>query len=100
MFQNMAVMLRTALGVLILIASLRVKKCAFLSPDGVGLSITGNEVSFDIETHILSSLWQAKGGKFNFRVCSSNRSLINLLILMCGALAHRQWLNVYRVQRA
>ncbi|CAB3991987.1 Hypothetical predicted protein [Paramuricea clavata] len=80
----MAVVLRTALGVLILIASLRVKKCAFLSPDSVGLSITGNEVSFDIETHILSSLWQAKGGKFNFRVCSSNRSLINLLILMCG----------------
>ena len=80
----MAVVLKAALIVLLLIANFRVKKCAFLSPDSVGLSITANEVSFDIETHILSSLWQAKGGKFNFRVCSSNRSLINLLILMCG----------------
>ena len=38
----MAVVLKAALTVLIFIANFRVKKCAFLSPDSVGLSIAGN----------------------------------------------------------
>ena len=80
----MTVVLKAALIVLILITSFQVKKPAFLSPDSVGLSITGDEVSLNTETHILSCLWQARGGKFTFRVCSSKRSLLNLLILMCG----------------
>ena len=69
--------------ILLLILSLQVKRCAFASTDCIGLTVKGQELSLNKETFILSSLWQGNGGKFAFHVCSSRRSLINLLILMC-----------------
>ena len=54
--------LRGALLFLLIFVNFQVKKCAFLGPDSVGLTITGNEVFCNNETYILSSLWQGNVG--------------------------------------
>ena len=76
--------LRGALLFLLIFVNFQVKKCAFLGPDIVGLTITGNEVFLNNETYILSSLWQGNGGNRVLYVRTLRRNLINLLILLCG----------------
>ena len=75
--------LRGALLLLLIFVYFQVRKCAFLSPDSVGLTITGNGVFVNNKTYILSSLWQGNGGNCVLRVRLSRGNLINLLILMC-----------------
>ena len=80
----MANVLKGALIVFLILVASQVKKRSFNSSNSIGLTLCGEEVSSDHETHIFSSLWQGNGGKFEFRVRASRRSILQLLILLCG----------------
>ena len=69
---------------LILIANFRVKKLAFVRSDGIGLSIDGSSILNERETFVMSTLWEARRGKFTFRIRSSRQSFIGLILLLCG----------------
>ena len=69
---------------LILIANFRVKKLAFVRSDGIDLSIDGSSILNERETFIMSTLWEARRGKFTFRIRSSRQSFIGLILLLCG----------------
>ena len=66
--------------------NLNVKRCAFVSSDCIGLSLIGEEAEETKygESFISSSLWQARGVKFSFRIRTSKQSFLSILILMCG----------------
>eukprot|EP00794_Sanderia_malayensis_P021046 gene21046-23100_t len=69
---------------LILIVNFHVKKLAFVSSDSIGLSIDGSSIVNERETFIMSTLWEARSGKFTFRIRSSSPAFIGLILLLCG----------------
>ena len=81
---NMAVTLKFALMLLVILTCIQVKKSAFVTSDTVGLSIEGKEISSGNESFISSSLWQLKRGGRSMQLRNSTRSYITLLILLCG----------------
>ena len=80
----MADVLKGALIVFLIFVALQVKKRSSNSSDSIGLTLYGEKVSSDHETRIFLSLWQGNRGKFGFRVRASKRSILQLLILLCG----------------
>ena len=83
---KMAAVWMSVLIAVIFSINLNVKRCAFVSSDCIGLSLIGEEAEeFKYgESFISSSLWQARGGKFSFRMRTSKQSFLSILILMCG----------------
>ena len=71
---------------LIFVLNLQVKRSSFVDSDFIGLTLLGKQID-EVdhgETFICSSLFQARGGKFCFRIRSSRQSFFNILILMWG----------------
>ena len=67
-------------GFLIIYLVFYVKKPSFLVPDGVSITV-GKEDLYNVESFICSSLWVTKRER-NYKY--SNKSVIYLLILLCG----------------
>ena len=81
---KMAVVKHAFFIALLLVICFRVRKAAFVSSGCLYLSHDDEDSSRLGETYILSSLWQSRGGRFNFAVRCSNSTLLGLLLLLCG----------------
>ena len=85
MFQiKMAVVKQAFFITLPLVISFRVRKAAFVSSGSLYLKHDDEDSSRLGETYILSSLWQSRGGRFNFVVRCSNSTFLGLSLLLCG----------------
>ena len=80
----MAPIMRHVSILLFVIATFQVKKFAFVSTASISLSVCGSSILHERETFIMATLWEARGGKLNFRIRSSCQSIMGLIILLCG----------------